>query len=131
MARKGCGGGVSTPPRSAAILCQPPHLRWWQDGDLLCRSGGQTREGGVGEEEDHGIEEGISHFHSSSSECLLRRETDREGAGGVLVTSLPHMPHMHHACTRNSPTNTNLACSCTRHQNNSVCAHVHVCDTHL
>lgn len=49
---------------TAAILCQSLHLRWWQDCDLPCGRGGQTGKGGVGGEEDYGIEEGVSYFLS-------------------------------------------------------------------
>ncbi|TNN63763.1 hypothetical protein EYF80_025965 [Liparis tanakae] len=55
----------------AAILCQSQHLRWWQDCDLPCGRGGQTGKGGVGREEDYGIEEGVSYFSFFSSISVM------------------------------------------------------------
>lgn len=54
---------------------------------------------GSGEEEDCGIEEGVSYFHSSSlyiTERLprQRKERRRETEGGMIVRLLPYMQLM-------------------------------------
>lgn len=68
-------------PFSSCHFVPVLHLKWWQDCDLPCARGGQTGKGGVGGEEDYGIEE-VSLIFILLVGAMLNGYQDRGETGG-------------------------------------------------